>query len=205
VCNSRTGILVSQHFPPFLNPIYSVSNPPLIPIVIIRLYFFRSILTELAITLKKAQSMLAHSLSVAGLGFLSAVLWFDLMFDVQAFDLNEHKLQIIRTFYRRATTDADPMGYAVAVFMAIAFSGMAMEAIYHGNEISLGVSLGSMLFTGTGITTAMIRTLGNAKRLGSGKDDISKQQKLAKSILGDHLMCGMCILVALVLQVFFVE
>jgi hypothetical protein len=159
-----------------------VSNPPLI--VIIRLYFFRSLLTELAITLKKkAQSMLAHSLSVAGLGFLSAVLWFDLMFDVQAFDLNEHKLQIIRTFYRRATTDADPMGYAVAVFMAIAFSGMAMEAIYHGNEISLGVSLGSMLFTGTGITTAMIRTLGNAKRLGSGKDDISKQQKLAKSIL----------------------
>jgi len=52
-----------------------------------------------------------HSFVAAGAGFLLAVLWFDLMFDVQtrkhASDvLPPDVLTSISTYYRRVTTDA---------------------------------------------------------------------------------------------------
>jgi hypothetical protein len=58
----------------------------------------------------------------AGAGFLLAVLWFDLMFDVQvlrhpAGDLPETVLASIAGYYRRVTTDATPMNRLVAVAM----------------------------------------------------------------------------------------
>ena len=55
----------------------------------------------------------------AGAGFLLAVLWFDLMFDVQALphrghELPEHTLASIAGYYRRVTTTARPMNRLVA-------------------------------------------------------------------------------------------
>src|SRR5207248_10202146 len=58
----------------------------------------------------------------AGAGFLLAVLWFDLMFDVQvargeSAELSEHVLSSIANYYRRVTTTARPMNRLVAAVM----------------------------------------------------------------------------------------
>jgi hypothetical protein len=58
----------------------------------------------------------------AGAGFLLAVLWFDLMFDVQVLrprrgDLPEPVLASIADYYRRVTTEARPMNRLVAATM----------------------------------------------------------------------------------------
>jgi hypothetical protein len=58
----------------------------------------------------------------AGGGFLLAVLWFDLMFDVQvrghrAAELPDDVLDSIATYYRRVTTTARPMNRLVAAVM----------------------------------------------------------------------------------------
>src|SRR5947207_15426615 len=56
---------------------------------------------------------------VAGAGFLLAVLWFDLMFDVQVLrhpdgELPETVLASSAGYYRRVTTEARPMNRLVA-------------------------------------------------------------------------------------------
>src|SRR5437762_2349871 len=58
----------------------------------------------------------------AGAGFLLAVLWFDLMYDVQVIghregSLPESVLESIGRYYRRVTTDARPMNRLVALSM----------------------------------------------------------------------------------------
>ena len=58
----------------------------------------------------------------AGAGFLLAVLWFDLMFDVQVLphrgaDVPESALESIARYYRRVTTGASPMNRLVAAVM----------------------------------------------------------------------------------------
>src|SRR5205809_24891 len=63
-------------------------------------------------------------------GFLLAVLWFDLMFDVQVLGrgrggdpLPEEVLASIATYYRRVTTQARPMNYLVGVVMLVTAGG----------------------------------------------------------------------------------
>jgi hypothetical protein len=62
-----------------------------------------------------------HTFAAAGAGFLLAVLWFDLMFDVQTRkhtgDLPPEVLASISAYYRRVTTEAYPMNRLVALVM----------------------------------------------------------------------------------------
>ena len=57
--------------------------------------------------------------TAAGAGFLLAVLWFDLMFDVQVLHdpVDPATVRSIATYYRRVTTDARPMNRLVALAM----------------------------------------------------------------------------------------
>ncbi len=59
-------------------------------------------------------------LAAACAGFLLAVLWMDLMFDVQVLRhrdaaLPEPVLASIAAYYRRATTTSRPMGHLIAI------------------------------------------------------------------------------------------
>jgi hypothetical protein len=59
---------------------------------------------------------------IFGAGFLGAVLWMDLMFDVQVRghrgrELPEEVLTSITSYYRRATTQARPMNRLIALVM----------------------------------------------------------------------------------------
>ena len=75
-----------------------------------------------------------HSFVAAGAGFLLAVLWFDLMFDVQtrkhASDvLPPDVLTSISTYYRRVTTDAYPMNRLIALVMLLTLAAICAEIV----------------------------------------------------------------------------
>ena len=57
-----------------------------------------------------------------------------------------------------------------------------------------------LLVTVVPIALAGVRTVGNARRLGSRSDPVATQQALAVSILRDHLVCFALIGTALVVQ-----
>ena len=70
-------------------------------------------------------------------GFLLAVLWMDLMFDVQALRhradsgaLPEEVLRSITAYYRRVTTQARPMGHLVGGVMALALGALASDLVF---------------------------------------------------------------------------
>ena len=73
----------------------------------------------------------------SGGGFLVAVIWMDLMFDVLALgpvrdgELSEDSLAQIATYYRRVTTTASPMNVLVSAVMA-SLVGTLARHLYAG-------------------------------------------------------------------------
>ena len=125
-----------------------------------------------------------NSFVAAGAGFLLAVLWFDLMFDVQtrkhpADPLPPEVLASISTYYRRVTTEAYPMNRLVALVMLLTLAAIAAEIVLANTR---GGSAGDRwLLAATGFVPTMIRTVPNARRLGSGKDSAEEQSLLARA------------------------
>ena len=135
-------------------------------------------------------------------GFLLAVLWFDLMFDVQVRgqpdgDLPEPMLASIAGYYRRVTTDAAPMSYAVALAMGLGLLSLLVQLMR--GTAPRWVSLASLLLVGGAVALAA-RVVPNAIRLGARRDPIATQSALARAILRDHLACLAAIAVFLALQ-----
>jgi hypothetical protein len=143
-----------------------------------------------------------QALAAAGAGFLLAVLWFDLMFDVQLVghksDVPEPVLASISAYYKRVTTDARPMGRLVAVVMVATAAAIVAEIISRrGPHWAPWVSL--VLVIGA-VTLAGGRTVPRAVRLGARRDPFAGQVHLARSILGDHLVCLTTMAALLVVQ-----
>ncbi|HEV3095696.1 MAG TPA: hypothetical protein VG104_01005 [Candidatus Dormibacteraeota bacterium] len=142
----------------------------------------------------------------AGAGFLLAVLWFDLMFDVQVVrgasgEPSERVLSSIANYYRRVTTTARPMNRLVAAVM-LATLGAIIAQIARG-ERPQWVGWASLVLAGAPILLAAGRTVPNAVRLGARADPIQRQAELAKSIWLDHLLCIAAILALLIIQLSF--
>jgi hypothetical protein len=135
-----------------------------------------------------------HSLAAAGAGFLLAVLWFDLMFDVQG--QSDRALASTSAYYRRVTTEARPMNRLVAAFMAATLVGVVGE-VAQGRGLPAWLSLA---LAAAPIGLAGGRTVRNAVRLGRRADPPPVQQRLARGILRDHLFCAICIGALLVVQ-----
>ena len=140
----------------------------------------------------------------AGLGFLLAVLWFDLMFDVQVLrppsevDLPDDVLASISAYYGRVTTAAAPMNRLIAAVMVATLAAIVVELA--GDDVADWVAAGSLALTLIGVGLAGARTVPSARRLGARRDDVAVQSRLARSILSDHLICLAAIGTALVLQ-----
>jgi hypothetical protein len=128
-----------------------------------------------------------------GGGFLLAVIWMDLMFDVQALraprgkDLPEPALASIATYYRRVTTDAWPMDQLVGVVMAGTIVATVI-ALVRG-ALPLGWGLVALALTGVPIGLALRRVFPNAKRLGTRSDPADVQSRLAREIAVAHVAC----------------
>jgi hypothetical protein len=145
-----------------------------------------------------------HAAAAVGIGFLLSVLWFDLMFDVQVRGHHEPVLpaavrDAIAGYYRRVTTDARPMNRLVAVMMLVTLGALIGEIA--GDDVSTGIAVGSLVSAGVAIGLAAARTVRNAVRLGSQRDDPVVQSALARSIFRDHVVCLVLVVSALALQV----
>src|ERR1700704_3712223 len=84
-----------------------------------------------------------HTFAAAGAGFLLAVLWFDLMFDVQTRKhagelLPGEVLASISSYYRRVTTDAHPMNRLVALVMVLTLAAICAEIVQGENPWWIG-------------------------------------------------------------------
>src|SRR3981081_1587216 len=144
-----------------------------------------------------------HSFAAAGAGFLLAVLWFDLMFDVQtrrhaADPLPPEVLASISAYYRRVTTEAYPMNRLVALVMLLTLAAICGE-IAQG-ENAWWVGWGSLVLAASGFVLTMIRTVPTARVLGSGADTAEEQSRLARAVCRDHMFSFARMSALLILQ-----
>jgi hypothetical protein len=139
-------------------------------------------------------------------GFLLAVLWMDLMFDVQVLgyresaNLPEPVLASIAAYYHRVTTSARPMGHLVGAVMAIALVTLAVELAAGGR--ASWIPLTSLVVVVGPIALAALRVVPNAVRLAARSDSAEQQSALARAICRDHLVCLAGVLVFELLQLF---
>lgn len=138
-------------------------------------------------------------------GFLLAVLWIDLMFDVQVLrhrdrdaELPESVLASIAAYYRRVTTTARPMGHLVGAVMATTLVASGVQLAFADG--SRGLPLAASFSCGIPILLGVLRAYPNAVRLAARSDTALRQSALARSICKDHLICLSAILAFVVLE-----
>jgi hypothetical protein len=139
----------------------------------------------------------------AGAGFLLAVLWFDLMFDVQVVghrerELPEELLASVAGYYRRVTTSARPMNRLIALVMVATLAAIVVEIAT--GDAPRGVAWASLALAAAPIGLAGARTVPAAVRLGARSDPLARQSELARSILREHVLCGTAITALLAVQ-----
>ena len=148
--------------------------------------------------------MLIFQIIAAGAWFLIAVLWFDLMFDVQVLrhrkeaQVSEGVLESIAAYYHRVTTTASPMGRLVALVMAVLLVALIVQAVREDVEVWVtAVSSWPRRLASGWRECAGVRS---ARRLGYRTDPRDAQSVLARSIFRDHLVCLAAMVTLLVVQ-----
>ena len=137
----------------------------------------------------------------AGVGFLLAVLWFDLMFDVQVLrrgEPSEAAVGTISAYYRRVTTEARPMNMLVGTAMAATLATIVLQIVQGDDPAWVGWT--SLALAAPAIALAALHTFPAAVRLGTGQDPSAARLELARSILRDHLLCLGAIAAVLAIQ-----
>jgi hypothetical protein len=148
----------------------------------------------------------ASAFVTAGAGFLLAVLWFDLMFDVQVRaqpegELPEGVLSSIAGYYGRVTTAASPMNRLITLAMLATVAAILAEIARGGPRqwvawISLALALPPVVL-------AALRIVPRAVRLGRRVDPPQRQSTLAREIFREHVLCAAMIAALLALQLSF--
>jgi hypothetical protein len=139
----------------------------------------------------------------AGAGFLLAVLWFDLMFDVQVLrhpgrELPAEALESISAYYRRVTTGARPMNLLIGAVMAAMVGAIAAQIAT--DDVANWAGWASLALGGSAMALAATHTYPAAVRLGQRAGPVHAQMRLARSIGRDHLLCLAAIVSLLAIQ-----
>jgi hypothetical protein len=142
----------------------------------------------------------------AGAGFLLAVLWFDLMFDVQVLghrdgSLPEGVLASIAGYYRRVTTAARPMNRLISTVMLATLAAIVVEIVR--GEPRQWVAWASLALAVAPIALAGTRIVPSAARLGARTDPPARQSTIAMDIFRGHVLCAALIAALLALQLSF--
>ncbi|MDT5360834.1 MAG: hypothetical protein QOC69_2596 [Mycobacterium sp.] len=130
-------------------------------------------------------------------GFLLAVLWMDVMFDVQvlahrhAAELPEAAIASVAGYYHRVTTASRPMSHLVAGVMAILLITLGLR-VASGHD-PLWLIVVSVPLAVVPILLALLRTVPNAVRLGRRAESAAEQTRRARAICLDHLLCIGCL------------
>ncbi|MCV7028865.1 hypothetical protein [Mycobacterium sherrisii] len=130
-------------------------------------------------------------------GFLFAILWMDLIFDVQVLrhrsageELPEPVLASVAAYYHRATTSSRPMSRLIALVMLILLAALGFESTRAQDPGWL--LLMSAGLAGIPTMLALTQTVPDAVRLGHRTDSAPEQSRLARSVCRDHLICAGC-------------
>jgi hypothetical protein len=148
---------------------------------------------------------LTQTIACAAAGFLLAVLWFDLMFDVQVWRHRQESLvpdQVLASvagYYRRVTTTASPMGRLVAAVMLVLIATLVVQVAR--GDVAVWVSVVSFVAGGVAMGLALVRLFGAARRLGRREDTAEVQSALARGLLRGHAVCLVGMAVVLGVQV----
>lgn len=139
----------------------------------------------------------------AGGGFLLAVLWFDLMFDVQVLgrhedDLPDAVLSSIAAYYARVTTAARPMNRLIATVMLATIAAIVAELA--NDDLATAVAWTSLALAVAPVALVASRTVPHAVRLGTRRDPPSQQSALARSVFREHVFCFVSIAALIALQ-----
>jgi hypothetical protein len=142
----------------------------------------------------------------AGAGFLVAVLWFDLMFDVQVVAhregvLPEAVLASIAGYYARVTTAARPMNRLIATVMFATLAAIVAEIAR--KDPARWIGLASLGLAVPAITLAGARIVPRAVRLGTRRETAERQSALARSIFRGHVFCLAVMVGVLIVQLGF--
>ncbi len=142
----------------------------------------------------------------AGAGFLVAVLWFDLMFDVQvaphrAGVLPDAVLASIAGYYARVTTAARPMNRLIAAVMLATLAAIVAE-IARGHP-ARWIGIASLALAAPAIVLAGARIVPEAVQLGTRRETQERQSALARSIFHGHVACILAMAGVLVVQLGF--
>src|SRR5262245_35975320 len=128
--------------------------------------------------------MLASRLLTASAGFLLAVLWMDLMFDVQVWSatgggvLPPDVLASIAAYYRRVTTTSAPMSALIAFVMCVGI-GAALAGLRR-KDVPRWRRILSLVLVASPVALAFFRIVPNAARLGAATDTPLVQSELAR-------------------------
>ena len=115
-----------------------------------------------------------RTFGAAGAAFLLAVLWLDLMFDVQSRKhttdpLPTEVLSSISAYYRRITTEAYPMNRLVELVMLFTLAAIVAEIVEGVRPWWIGWV--SLALAGGSVVPTVRRTFPNAQRLGGADLD----------------------------------
>lgn len=145
--------------------------------------------------------MTAAVLRALGGGFLLAVLWVDLLFDVQVLGhpalVPEPVLASIAGYYRRVTTDAAPLHLLIGTLMLATVAAAAWGLRVSEDRRR---ALAALVLVAAPVGLAMGRVFPNAVRLAARADAAEVQSALARGICRDHLLCLAAIVAFLALQ-----
>ena len=152
--------------------------------------------------LRVPDPLLPRLLAACG-SFLVAVVWMDLIFDVQVVghsgaELPEPVVRSIATYYARATTDAYPMGHLVGLTMLVTVGG-ALYQLARGSD-ALAQRIAAALTAGVPIALALARVFPNAVELGQRTGSLAEQSELARAIFREHVLCIALMTVFVTLQ-----
>jgi len=144
-----------------------------------------------------------HRLLLPCAGFLLAVLWMDLMFDVQvaahpAGDLPSDVIASVAAYYRRVTTDAAPMGNAIGVVMLATVVGSVVQLVR--GRFGLWLRALAALAACAPVALAQSVVFPDAVELGRLAGTATEHSELARAIYSAHLVCFASILLLLAVE-----
>jgi hypothetical protein len=138
-----------------------------------------------------------------GIGFLTAVLWTDMLFDSSALPyrgknepLPEEVLASISNYYRRVTYKP----YALFVVMAAMLAVIILQIKQGLVPVWVGWISLLLFLASTGCAGAYIIPM--VGRLGSRKDKIEKQSELARALFPAHVFCFILVVSLGVIQLY---
>lgn len=138
-------------------------------------------------------------------GFLLAVLWMDLMFDVLALraprttPIPERDLATIAAYYRRVTTEARPMSLLIALVMLATVLGSVRQLVW--GDAAVGWRLLALLLCALPIVHAQRRIFPSAIRLGMRDQPAATENALAREIARAHVGCFVAIACFVAIQI----